>query len=192
LGGSAAGVAALFGGWVAMVAMLRLRDSIYEQQFHCLVPDVSSAPMAQIHFRLETKLAPGTVLDVLTAFGPERATAWPNIDDQHFRVHDQGPGWAEVTEGNSIAGGIWERERYTWDGPAGHVAAETIDSNTWGPGSGWDYKLTPTARGGTEIEVKVERRGKGWKGRLIELGLAVGGARVLRSQTEQALARSAG
>jgi hypothetical protein len=147
--------------------------------------------MAHIHLHLETKLAPETVLAVLTDFGPRRATVWPNIDEQHFQVHDQGPGWADVTEGNSIAGGVWEREKYTWDVPAGHVAAETIDSNTWGPGSRWDYKLTPTAQHGTEIEVTLERHGKGWKGRFLELGLAVGGAILVRSQMEQALARSA-
>jgi hypothetical protein len=71
------------------------------------------------------------------------------------------------------------------------VAAETIDSNTWGPGSRWDYKLTPTAPGGTEIEVTVERHGKGLKGRLIELALVAVGVATLRSQMEQALARSA-
>jgi hypothetical protein len=64
-------------------------------------------------------------------------------------------------------------------------------ANTWGPGSRWDYKLTPTTQGGTEIEVTVERRGKGLKGRLIELGLAAAGAGMLRSQMEQALPRSA-
>jgi hypothetical protein len=147
--------------------------------------------MAQIHFHLETRLAPAAVLEVLTDFGPRRAKIWPNIDDQHFRVHDQGPGWADVTEGSSVAGGVWEREKYIWDAGAGHVAAETIDSNTWGPGSRWDYKLTPTAQGGTDIEVTLERHGKGLKGRLIELGLAAAGTRMLRSQLEQALARSA-
>jgi hypothetical protein len=148
--------------------------------------------MAQIHFHLETRLAPAAVLEVLTDFGPRRAKIWPNIDDQHFRVHDQGPGWADVTEGSSVAGGVWEREKYVWDPAAGHVAAETIDSNTWGPGSRWDYKLTPTARGGTDIDVTLERHGKGLKGRLIELGLAAAGTRMLRSQMEQALSRSAG
>jgi hypothetical protein len=146
--------------------------------------------MARIHFRLETRVAPGAVLAALTDFGPRRAAVWPNIDDQHFQVHDQGPGRAEVTEGSSVAGGVWEREKYTWDATTGTVAVETIDSNTWGPGSRWDYKLTPTARGGTEIEVTVERHGKGWKGRMIELGLAAVGAGTLRSQMEQALARS--
>jgi hypothetical protein len=40
--------------------------------------------------------------------------------------------------------------------------------------------------------VTVERHGKGLKGRLIELGLAAAGTGMLRSQMEQALARSAG
>jgi hypothetical protein len=42
------------------------------------------------------------------------------------------------------------------------------------------------------IDVTVERRGKGWKGRLIELGLMAAGAGMLRSQMEQALTRSTG
>jgi hypothetical protein len=146
--------------------------------------------MAHIHFRLETKLSPGSVMAALTDFGPGRAQIWPNIDDEHFKVHAQGPGWAEVTEGSSVAGGVWEREKYTWNTATAAVAVETIDSNTWGPGSRWDYKLSPTARGGAEIEVTVDRHGKGWKGRLIELGLAAVGAGMLRSQMEKALARS--
>src|SRR4029077_1304266 len=55
--------------------------------------------MALVHFRLETKLAPGAVLAALTDFGPRRSQIWPNIDDQHFKLHSDGPGWAEVTEG---------------------------------------------------------------------------------------------
>ena len=71
--------------------------------------------MAEIHFRLQTKLAPSAVLAALTDFGPRRAKVWPNIDEQHFNLHGQGPGWAEVTEGSSVAGGVWEREKYSWD-----------------------------------------------------------------------------
>jgi hypothetical protein len=148
--------------------------------------------MARIHFQIETKLSPGDVLAALTDFGPRRAQIWPNIDDQHFKLHDQGPGWAEVTEGSSVAGGVWEREKYTWNAGAGTVAVETLDSNTWGPGSRWDYKVTAAAQGGTRIDVTVERHGKGFKGRLIEAGLAVAGAGMLRSQMEQALTRSKG
>ena len=147
--------------------------------------------MAEIHFRLQTKLAPSAVLAALTDFGPRRAKVWPNIDEQHFNLHGQGPGWAEVTEGSSVAGGVWEREKYSWDPTKATVSVETIDSNTWGPGSRWDYKITPTPGGGSEIDVKVRRVGKGWKGRVIELGLAAAGTRMLRSQMEQAMERSA-
>jgi hypothetical protein len=146
--------------------------------------------MARIHFRIQTKMAPGAVIAALTDFGPERSKVWPNIDDEHFKLHSEGSGWAEVTEGSSVAGGVWEREKYIWDVAAGTVTVETLDSNTWGPGSRWDYKLSPSAEG-TRIDVTVERHGKGPKGRLIELGLVAVGARMLRSQMEKALARSA-
>ena len=146
--------------------------------------------MAHINFRVDTKLPPEAALAALTDFGPNRAKVWPNIDERHFKVHGQGPGWAEVTEGSSVAGGVWERERYSWDAAHGTVAVETLDSNTWGRGSRWDYHIAPTPRGGSEIDVSVHRIGKGWKGRLIELGLMAAGTRMLRSQMEQAMERS--
>lgn len=146
--------------------------------------------MATVHFSLETKLAPAQVMAGLTDFRPSRAEVWPNVDHDHFKLHDDGPGWAEVTEGSSVAGGVWERERYTWDSAAGMVTVETVDSNTWGRGSRWDYRLLP-AGGGTRVEVTVVRNPLNWKGRLIALGLAVMGTRLLRTQMRQALARIA-
>jgi hypothetical protein len=145
--------------------------------------------MAHINFRLATKLPPDAVVAALTDFGPKRAKVWPNIDEQHFKLHGQGPGWAEVTEGSSVAGGVWEREKYTWDAAKGTVTVETLDSNTWGSGSRWDYKIA-LADGGSEIDVSVTRIGKGFKGRLIELGLLAAGTRMLRSQMAQAMERS--
>ena len=142
-----------------------------------------------IEFKLETPLAPKAVLAALTDFGPSRSKVWPNIDSGHFKLHDQGPGWAEVTEGNSVAGGVWERERYTWDAGAQTVAIETLDSNTWGPGSRWDYRLTAGPAGGTTINVAVVRNGKGWKGRLIGIALSIAGPSMLRSQMQRALGR---
>jgi hypothetical protein len=142
-----------------------------------------------VHFKLQSRLAPEAVLAALTDFGPNRSEIWPNVDSAHFRVHGQGPGWAEVTEGSSVVGGVWERERYSWDVATATVAIETLDSNTWGPGSRWDYRLTRGAAGGTTIQVTVVRNGKGWKGRLLGIALSLAGAGMLRSQMEQALAR---
>jgi hypothetical protein len=71
--------------------------------------------MPKTQFTVHTSLAPSDVLALLTDFGPDRAQHWPNIDEAHYQVHDQGPGWAEVTEGTAMG---WERERYTWDADA--------------------------------------------------------------------------
>ena len=70
--------------------------------------------MPRIRFDLETSLSPDAVVRVLTDFSPHRAEVWRNIDQDHLHVHGQGPGWAEVTEGNALAGGMWERTRYEW------------------------------------------------------------------------------
>jgi hypothetical protein len=142
-----------------------------------------------VHFKLQSPLAPDSVLNALTDFGPSRSKVWPNVDDAHFKVHEQGPGWAEVTEGSSVAGGVWERERYSWSATNRTVAVETLDSNTWGPGSRWDYRLAPGPGGGTLIDVTVVRNGKGWKGRIIGVALSIAGASMLRTQMKQALNR---
>jgi len=147
--------------------------------------------MPTIHFELQSPLPPAAVVAGLTDFGPGRAEVWPNIDSAHFQVHEQGPGWAEVTEGSSVAGGVWERERYNWDAEAGTVAVETLESNTWGPGSRWDYRITPGAGGGSRVEVTVVRNGMGFKGGLLGVVLTIAGTGTLRSQMEQALARIA-
>lgn len=139
-----------------------------------------------IHFAVVAEASPGAVLKALTDFGEHRPDVWPNIDRSHFRVHGIGPGWAEVTEGNVLA---WERSRYDWDAGAGRVVVKTLESDSWAPGSSWDFRLTPTATGGTNIDVTVKRIGRGLRGRLIGWSLAWLGARVLRSQTEGVLAR---
>src|SRR5436305_5693236 len=123
--------------------------------------------MAVIRFHLDTDLPPDRVLAILTDFGPARARAWPNIDEAHLKVHESGPGWARVTEGSSVAGGIWEQERYSWDAAAGTVGVETLESNTWGPGSRWDYRLSPNPGGGTAIDVVAVRNPKGLKASLL-------------------------
>jgi hypothetical protein len=144
--------------------------------------------MTTVNFTLQSMLTPDTVLAAITDFGTGRSEVWPNVDSAHFKVHDQGPGWAEVTEGSSVAGGVWERERYSWDAAARTVTVKTLDSNVWGPGSRWDYRLTPGERG-TTIDVTVVRIGKGWKGRMIGLALSLVGPGMLRSQMRQALNR---
>jgi Polyketide cyclase / dehydrase and lipid transport len=139
--------------------------------------------MPTAHFTVHTSMSPSEVLSLLTDFGADRAKHWPNVDDAHFKVHEQGPDWAEVTEGTAMG---WERERYEWDASAGTIAIDTLDSNLWGPGSGWRYELTPTAAG-TDMHVTLTRVPKSWQGRLVGAVIPVVGARVLGRQFQSVL-----
>ena len=145
--------------------------------------------MPRIHFQLQTEISPDGVLAALTDFTERRAQVWPNIDAAHFKLHGVGAGWADVTEGNGLAGGIWERSRYEWGTTPGTLRTTTTESNTWKPGSGWNYQLTPTPNGGTRIDVSVLRLGRGVKGRILGITLAVVGARILRSDMQKVLSR---
>jgi hypothetical protein len=142
--------------------------------------------MPTTRFTVHTPLSPSEVMGLFTDFGPDRASRWPNLDDAHFQVHDLGVDWAEVTEGNAMG---WERERYTWDADAGTVAIETLDSNLWGPGSGWRYELTPAAAG-TDVHVTLNRVPKSLRGRLIGALIPVVGARTLGRQFQSVLRKA--
>jgi hypothetical protein len=142
--------------------------------------------MPGTRFTVHTSMSPSQTMTLFTDFGPERASRWPNIDEAHFEVHDQGPDWAEVTEGTSMG---WERERYSWDAAAGTVAIDTLDSNLWGKGSGWRYRLTP-AGGGTDVEVTLTRVPNSLKGRLIGALIPIAGSRALGKQFQSVLRKA--
>lgn len=139
--------------------------------------------MPTVRVSVVTPLDPTEVVRRLTDFDPGRAEAWANVDAGGLTVHEQGPGWADVTEGNWVG---WERERYTWDAAAGTVSATTSDSNLWASGSGWDYKITPLP-GGAQVEVTARRIGKGIRGKLVGAVLAIFGTSIIRSNTAAAL-----
>jgi len=143
--------------------------------------------MATLRFRVDTALPPPAVLDALVDFSDRRPDLYRNIDRSHFRVHGQGPGWADVTEGNVLA---WERNRYEWDAAAGTVTVKTTESDSWLPSSRWEYRLLPTPTGGTQVDVTVVRNARTVRGKLIALGLPLMGVRVLRSDLENVLAHA--
>lgn len=130
-----------------------------------------------------TNLSPAEVLRILTDFGPNRAKAFPGVDDSNLTLHDQGDTWADVTEGNKIG---WERERYEWDAEKGTISAVTTGSNLWAAGSRWDYRLTPQGSG-TLVEIRLERHAKGLLGHLVGLLVPIGGKRMITTSFAQAL-----
>lgn len=142
--------------------------------------------MPTTQFTVHTSLSPSEVLGLLTDFGPDRASQWPNVDDAHFKVHELGPDWAEVTEGTGLG---WERERYSWDAGAGTVTIDTLDSNLWGPGSGWRYELTSVS-GGTDVQVTLTRVPSSFRGRLVGALIPILGARALGRQLQAVLRKA--
>jgi hypothetical protein len=143
--------------------------------------------MTRVEFDVTTSVSPERFIAALTDFSPSRADVWPNIDAAHLVVHEVGATSADVTEGSSIAGGVWERNRYDWATP-GTVRVETTESNTWKPGSSWLYEVTSTGSG-SRVHVTADRRPASAKGQLIALLLRLGGKRILKQATEK-VARS--
>lgn len=140
---------------------------------------------------VHTTLSPGAVVELLTDFGPERASRWPNIDDGHFEVHGQGTGWVEVTEGNRIG---WERERYSWDpdaaGESRLVTIDTLESNLWAPGSGWRYEISAATDGGSDVQITLNRSAHSIRGKLIGALIPLLGARTIGGQFSSVLRRA--
>jgi hypothetical protein len=133
--------------------------------------------MPTIHLRETTTATPEQFVAGLTDFGPGRQKLFPNSADDHLEVHDQGPNYADVTEGGK---GTWERLRYDWSDPR-RVTMTTTDSNVWGGASSHTYTLTPQPDGTTEVDVVVVRDGKNLRGRALGLVVGTIGKGVLRN-----------
>jgi len=133
------------------------------------------AHMVTIHLNQTTTATPEQFVAGLTDFGPGRSKLFGNSADKYLKVHSQGPGEADVTEGSA---GIWERLHYDWSDPH-HVVMTTTDSNLWGGGSSHTYTLTPRPDKTTGVDVVVVRDGKNLKGRTLAIVLGVFGRRVL-------------
>ena len=138
--------------------------------------------MVTLHLHQRTTSTPEQFIAGLTDFGPGRSKLFGNSADDYLKVHDRGPGRADVTEGSA---GVWERLQYDWTDPH-RVTMTTTDSNVWGGRSGHVYTLTPQSDGTTTIDAVVVRDGKNVKGRL--LGLVVG--TVGKQRLAKALANS--
>jgi hypothetical protein len=136
-----------------------------------------------IHIHLTTTASPEQFVAGLTDFGPGRSKLFANSADDYLKVHDQGPGQADVTEGSV---GIWERLHYDWSDPT-RVVMTTTDSNVWGGHSGHTYVLTRKPDGTTDVDVTVVREGKNLKGRMLGLAVGVFGERLLGKALRQTI-----
>ncbi|HEY3923623.1 MAG TPA: hypothetical protein VGL75_03615 [Acidothermaceae bacterium] len=135
--------------------------------------------MTTITVTERTTATPAQFLDALIDFRPDRSKIWTNSKPEFLVVHDRGDTWADFTEGSKAGGAVWERLRYDWSNPT-DIVLTTTDSNTWGPGSGHRYTLTPTPDGATSVRTVIVRNGINFKGRLIGALLVVLGTTFIR------------
>jgi len=103
--------------------------------------------MPTLHFKQTTSATPEQFIAGLTDFGAGRADLFENSTDGYLKVHDQGPGEADVTEGSA---GIWERLHYDWSDP-NRVVLTTTDSNAWADGPSHTYTFTRNSDGVTGL-----------------------------------------
>ena len=131
--------------------------------------------MATIHLHETTTATPEQFVAALTDFGPGRSQLFGNSADDYLKVHDEGPQYADVTEGSR---GTWERLHYDWSDP-NRVVMKTTDSNVWGGASGHTYTFARQPDGITAVDVVVVREGKNFKGRALGVVVGIGGKRFL-------------
>jgi hypothetical protein len=144
--------------------------------------------MAHVVADVDTKASPERVIGALTDFSARRLELWPNIDRSLFEVSSRGEQSADVTEGSSAFGGIWERAHYDWSRP-GEVRLDVQDSNTFQPGSFWSYQVTPGPDGGSHVHMEFDRRPRNLKGSFVGGLLSLFGNRIFSKSLRETLNR---
>jgi hypothetical protein len=132
---------------------------------------------------VETSLPPERVLAAASDFSERRPDVWPNISRRFYKVHEQGEGWCECTEGSDTAGGIWARERYEWSGNT--IRGTVIESNIFKSGT-WELRADPKPGGGSTVTVINDRRPKG-KGLVFAPVMLIRGRKMLAEQLRTTL-----
>jgi hypothetical protein len=122
---------------------------------HAQRHDAEDPAMSKVKATAHANFPAQRFVDALTDFGPDRGKIWGNSSPSKLQVHDRGETWADVTEGTA-ASGIWQRYRYDWSTP-GLVRLDVLDSNSFGQGSFWEYRLTEEAPDRTRIDLLINR-----------------------------------
>ncbi|OLB79369.1 MAG: hypothetical protein AUI14_10445 [Actinobacteria bacterium 13_2_20CM_2_71_6] len=133
--------------------------------------------MGNVRVTATGKFPPERFVAALTDFSGQREKVFGNSAGSYLQVHEQGPDWAEVTEGSQAGGGIWQRYRYDWSTP-GEVRLDVLDSNAFGKGSYWRYRVTPDGTGGSAIDLFIHRQPNSLKGRFVDVALLLLGKRI--------------
>ena len=145
--------------------------------------------MAHVVTDLDTTASPASVMQALTDFSARRLDLWPNIDRKFYSLETAGESSADVTEGSSSPlGAVWERAHYDWSQP-GVVRIDVKDSNTFEPGSFWQYNITPRPGGGSHVRMEFDRRPRNLKGSILSFLFNNGGKKIFAKLLGETLHR---
>jgi hypothetical protein len=131
-------------------------------------------------FELDVRDPPGQVMGAMVDFSDRRPEIWPNLTARLYRVHELGPGTADVTEGTALPGvDVWERVTYEWTDSV--VRSVVTDGKIFRPGGTVTFRAEPHGDG-SRISVDYDRRSKTLLGRCLGAMLQLsGGAPIKRS-----------
>ncbi len=147
--------------------------------------------MAKVHYEADGSIPADRFIAALTDFSERRPELWPNLDDKYYELHDLGPTWADVTEGTDVLGGVWARERYDWSEP-GIVRLKLVEAIDFRPGTEIVYRVTARPDGGCHVAVDFQRIAASLRGRVVGIGVQLGGARRFAADLRVTLERLAG
>ena len=145
-------------------------------------------PTTDVH--AETSLSAEQFRAALTNFTDldQRLRDFSSLSADVFKVHEVGDNFATVTEGTSIAGGVWEKLRYDWSDPQ-VVTVTTLDSNIFEAGGYWRYATSAAADGKTRVDLTVHHVPKTIKGKFFAVILTLGGSPFLTADLKKTLRR---
>jgi len=144
--------------------------------------------MAHVIADRDTTASPDEVIGALTDFSSKRLDLWPNLDRKYYEVGATGIASADVTEGSSGLGGVWERSHYDWSRP-GTVRIDVQESNTFAPGSYWIYEVTANPDGGSHVHMEFDRRPRNLKGKVLSGLFRIGGHQIFEKSLGETLKR---
>ena len=96
-----------------------------------------------------------------------------------------------MTEGTDVLGGVWAREHYDWS-EAGVVRLRLVEAIDFRPGTEIVYRVTSRPDGGCHVAVDFQRIAASVRGRVVGVGVQLGGARRFAADLQVTLERLAG
>jgi hypothetical protein len=128
-------------------------------------------------------------MSMLTDFSARRPDLWPMLAPELFEVYRVEATSADVQEGSLYPALIWERDHYDWT--ADRVRWTVRESNFCEPGSYVDVTVHDGAGGGSQLHVDWNRRGVGFKGKvLVALVVLTRGSIIRRKAFQSAFDRA--